>query len=512
MNVSNISLSEYINLIGESCIDSIFQLPQYHALREIVHTGEQRFEPLKIEAGEKILLVPLIVSESTKGFPEYQVPFNSIFPSQGNIEPEDYHQIFQILKTRFPLKIKISSSLKNPDLSNLQKQFHRVKISRQETYVLRLPGNYDDWFNSLDPQVRREIKKAEKLGIQIKKKRKDGLDNFIFLFYREFFDMPEMLNTWPEIFYRSLFDTMPTDSVYIYEACYEGKTVASSLVIMKGSECFYHSSSYDTQYRQIYANHLIQSFIIRDLIAYGYETYNMGGTNEMVSLAQFKAKFGATPVIYQTAVWKNRWNRLLKFLREKMSLKFKIKKHFFLEKNLVGDEESPKLSVPPGMELYYLQSTEELDKLINEGYELRGLDHRGKRFMKEELARTRLEQKQMVILVFRNKLLVHSRCVATPESVNLIKLMPPISLPPHTAFSWHVNTPPFFRKLGYNNLFTLLEHDILKNKGFNKIYSAVLAGNIPALKTHEKAGFSIKGSFYLLGWKKRKYCLGVPKL
>jgi len=53
MNVSNISLSEYINLIGESCIDSIFQLPQYHALREIVHTGEQRFEPLKIEAGEK---------------------------------------------------------------------------------------------------------------------------------------------------------------------------------------------------------------------------------------------------------------------------------------------------------------------------------------------------------------------------------------------------------------------------------------------------------------------------
>ncbi len=510
MSVTPITLEQYVDLLGVMKLQSAFQLPQYHYIREIVHPGEYCFAPFKIEGNGKVLLVPLIVRERRKGYPEFIVSFNSIASNQPEIEDNDYALIFELLRKRRPFRIKIAASLQNPHPFLQTGNRAKLKISELHTYVLSLPPLFEEWFASLSSNTRNHIRKAEKMGVKVYRRGKEGLENFITLFYERFFDNTTMLNTWSACFFYRLFDVMPPDSVSIYEATLGDKVVASALTLLCSGECFYHSSAYDKNYGQTYANHLIQSRIIEHLIAKGYKRYNIGGTSGIASLSAFKEKFGARRIEYHKGTWKNRRLALRKSIRFPRIHKFSIKKHLFLKKDLKNHNDMPP-RIPPMLEWFPLEQIKDLERLIADGYDLRGKDERGKLFMSEKIARTRLIQKQIVFLAFRAKHLLHSVCCVTQKSISAVNLLPPIPLLQREAFLWHGNTAAFYRKQGYHKLFIQVAERLLEKRGFNRINVAIREDNIPAIKTRARDS-QIIGSFYLLRYKKRCWCIGTRKL
>jgi hypothetical protein len=512
VNVTPINLQQYIDALKSVKLASPFHLPQYHYLRELINPAEYRFTPLKIERNGKTLLIPVIVRERRKGYREFTVPFNSIASNQPTIEESDYLLEFEALRVLRPFQIKIATCLQNPDSFPNEGKSYPFAITRKVTYIVHLPSRYEDWFFSLSSKTRQLTRKAEKEGVTVRKKGKDGLAAFIPLFYRRFSDNPAMLTTWPLCFFDLLFGTMPPGSVFFYEALLEDEVIASTLFLVQGKECFAHSGVFNDKFPHYYANYLIHAQMIRDLIREGYEIYNLGGVAGSHSLAVYKERFNANPVYYYECKWKDRFLSLRNSFRLPKPLrKIKVERLLLMKKDLKNDEiQAP--SIPPAVDWFAIAKEEGLEKLINEGYDLDGRDERGKFFMSEKIAKNRLAQKKTLFLGFWKKILVHSRCGVHCDSLSHARMIPPVPLSANESFLENANTSVFYRKLGYHKLFLMTAAHFLKERGFEKVYGTISQRNVPAVKALTRTGFHPIGTFYLLRWKKRYWCVGTRKL
>jgi GNAT acetyltransferase-like protein len=511
MKITFLNQDEYIKVLDKGFrIYNPFQLPQYHYIREKIHKGEYFFKALRIDSGMKSLLVPVLSREREKGYPEITVYFNSISSSDKKIPDEDYKMIFDVLKKQNPFTIKIAASLENPNPFSAIKS--KIRLSLKKTYVLNLPEDYDTWFSSISSNTRRKIRKAEKIGVKIAKRGKEGLNNFITFFHKQFFENPTMLNEWPEAFFYKLFKLMPDGAVFFYEAELDGKVEAMSLFLLHEGHCFYHSSTHLKSDGNSYANNLLQAALIKDLISSGIKIYNMGGTGGIDELATFKEQFGAKPMEYFTLHWKNRLKNILKSFRFPRLKKLRFDKHFLMKKEL-NIKESPLEEFPPFFECKCIKNDEELKEILSGGYNISGRDIRGKKFMNEKIARFRLEQKQYLYFIFREKMLLSSRCWVRKESLPYVDLIPPMNLEEDEFFTWHGNTTGFYRNMGYYTRFYNIASDYLvKKHGIKRVYSAVKEKNTPAIHMQERAGSEKIASFYLLSWKKKYWCFSFKDL
>lgn len=506
MKVSPIALPEYIEFISQVSMDSIFQYPQYHYIQEPIHPGTIRFEPFKIEEDAKTILVPLVIKEERRGYPEYIVPFNSVISDKPLVE-QDYSLILDTLINRRPFLVRVRASLQNPHPFSEASRLMKLKISKKNTYVIDLPPAFEDWLSTLSSNTRYKMKKrmnrAESMGLSVRERGSEGLDDFLGLFFMRFHDNPEVLRTLPAIFFYQLFRQLPNGSVKIHEVCYKDKTIASWLLIYGAPECFAHSSSFDKEYKDLYAGDLLSAHVIKKLIETGHQTFNLGGTGKSASLSVFKEKTGARQVIYDQAIWKNRWLCFRKSFYFPLSKTFSVKKYFLLKQDLTTPQSTPEL--PRNIEWFLLENIEELERLLSEGYFFKGTDEKGKAFMNESIARTRISERQMLDLAFRNKQLVYTRSIVSAHSLPFVRLLPTMTFTEKEVYSWHANTPVFFRMLGYHKTFTRQVKYILQQKGIEKIYLAIRKDNIPSLKSHLDAGGEIIKSFYIIRWKKKMW-------
>jgi len=515
MKIIPLNVQQYINMISELPLQSVFQIPQYHYLQELIHPGEYRFEPFKMELPGKFLLVPLLTREKEKGFPEYIVPFNSLVSDQP-VTGDDYAILYQELRRRRPFRIRISSSLDLPSPITEANRLGRVKISRSGTYIIDLPQTYEAWLEKLSYtaryKIRKAIRRAEAAGLEIRIKGSEGLDDFLELFYQRFQDQKDVLNTLPALFFHKLFEIMPPGSVQIYEAFYDNKVIAACISLCQNRECFAQSSAFDKEYKDLCASDVIQARMIKDLIEKKFERYNMGGTGDISSLSLFKQKFAASLMEYQQIGWRNPLLGLWKSCPDLLPRSFKIQMHFMMKNELAPLTELSCPELPPLMEWFALENEGELDHLIAQGYNLNGADDKGKLFMSEKIARTRLSEKQILILMFRKKIMVHTRSLVLKKSLPLMDLVPPIPLSEKEVYAWHANATAFFRQLGYHKLSTAIMKDYLKQRGIERIYMAVRENNIPALKAQDTAGSRQIGSFHVIRWRKHFRCIATAKV
>jgi hypothetical protein len=508
MKVSPVTLSEYIEFISQVSLISIFQYPQYHYIQELIHPGRVRLEPFKIEENDRTILVPLVIEEWQRGYPEYIVPFNSVI-SDKPLAEKDYSLILDTLVNRRPFVVRVRASLQNPHPFSEALRLMKLKISKKNTYVIDLPPAFEDWLTTLSAntryKVRKRMNRAESAGLSVRERGAEGLDDFLRLFYIRFHDHPEVVKTLPAVFFHQLFRQMPQGTVKFHEVCYKEKVIVSWLLIYGSPECFAHSSSYDKEYKDLYAGDLLSAHVIKKLIESGRQTFNLGGTGKSDTLSVFKEKAGAREVIYDLAVWKNRWHSFRKSFYFPLSNTFSIKKHFLIKQNLALEQ--PASELPQGIEWFLVEEEKELENLISEDYSLKGQDEKGKTFMNESIARTRLTEKQMLNLVFRNKQLVYTRSLVPARALPFVHLIPSMPLTEKEIFTWHANTPAFFRMLGYHTLFTRHLKHFLKQKGMERFYLSVREDNIPSLKAHKAAGGKIIGFFYVIRWKKKVWCV-----
>jgi len=514
MNVTEISYKEYLALLPEMRVNNTFQIPQIHYLSEYVSPEEYSFRPLLVTEGDTRILVPLLVRERLKGYPEFRVHFHSISANR-ELCPEDYPLVFRALRSRHPYRIHMAASFDHPEPFSAIADTAGIRLEKNISYVVNLPAEFETWMSGLCSQTRRKVKsgfkRVESGEMEIRKCGAEGLEDFLRIFFLRFQDEKDLLNTNPACYFHKLFEILPQGSPMIYQAFYEGKIIAAVLIIRHGRDCFAHSSAYDDEYKNLSPIYFLFGEIVRDLIAEGFQAMNFGGVGAVPSLSVMKERLGGRPFEFDSISWKDRLMEIRKSFHIPPLRSLSLKKMRFLMTDLAaGDYDG--LKMPDNLEMLVLEKTEDADRLIQDGYNLKGADERGKLFMSSEILKQRLAERQMVILVFRSRVLVHCRFLVTKESLPHVEMFPPLPLGRGEAYSWHANTPAFFRKLGYHKIFTMMAYRVMKARGFKTIYAAVKDDNTPALKAHSKSGSVHVGDFYHLRWKKRNWCFGLKKI
>lgn len=509
MKILPISLDEYIELMQGQKLSSVFQNPQYQLLQTFSNPAEYRLMPLKIESDTECILVPIIVRERLKGFPEFRVHVDSII-SNRELTELTYRTTMAALRNMKPYRVTMESSIFTP--SPFQKKDGTIR--KKTSYVINLPPDFEGWLASLShdtrSKIRRVIRKSEELGVSVRKRELDGLEDFLALFYERFRKEPEMLTSLPAVYFESLFKFLPKDSVCIYDAFYGREPIATLLVVRIAPDCFAHSTAFNREYSHLKAIELLFATCIKDLIADGFQTMNLGGIGKVKSLSQIKLNLGARPIEFQTASWKNR------FLEIKKSFHLTPLKKISLEKMhcfyLDLTKEIPPVSVPTNLEYFLIRDEKGYWQTIRDDYDMRGIDEKGKEFMNEDIALARLAEGQTVFLAFRNKMLVYSQVWAFHSSRPQAELIPPMTLAQDEAYLWHANTNAFFRRLGYHKIFAAEINRILKERNIRRLFISIRADNTPSLKAANAAGFEKIGSFYLFRFRKRSWSIGLSEI
>lgn len=165
--------------------------------------------------------------------------------------------------------------------------------------VLNLTSVADIW-KSMPKKTRNSIKSAEKHNIQI---FKSDSENDIIKFSclhdkmwdRKNLELKKSIEYW-----LSLWKIFKEDNNYmeLYLALYNGEIISGTIVYKCNKKALYAHNASKHEYRNLNSNSLVQWQIIKDLIAEGYKTYEMGEISlnskdkQSSGIAHFKMSFG----------------------------------------------------------------------------------------------------------------------------------------------------------------------------------------------------------------------------
>ncbi|EKE20303.1 MAG: methicillin resistance protein [uncultured bacterium] len=110
----------------------------------------------------------------------------------------------------------------------------------------------------------------------------------------------------PEEYYRKMIEALPENMLKIYSAEFEGKIIASSLVIFFGETATYAHGASSNENRNVMAPFLIQWQAILDAKKAGFKVYDFGGVktnsndNSWAGITQFKLGFSPNtkPIVF----------------------------------------------------------------------------------------------------------------------------------------------------------------------------------------------------------------------
>jgi lipid II:glycine glycyltransferase (peptidoglycan interpeptide bridge formation enzyme) len=168
------------------------------------------------------------------------------------------------------------------------------------------PRTEDDVLKGMNQQWRRNIKKADKLGVEVEHGTPSDLKAFHELYAhtagRDHFT-PRPLS-----YFETMFEALGTeepDRIRLYLARHEGDLVASTIWIRVGAHTWYSYGASSTEKRDVRGSNAIQWQMIRDSLAAGAHVYDLRGITDTldsddshVGLIQFKVGTGGEAVEY----------------------------------------------------------------------------------------------------------------------------------------------------------------------------------------------------------------------
>ncbi len=191
----------------------------------------------------------------------------------------------------------------------------------QPQFVFQIPltdRSPDDVLAGMNQLWRRNIKKADKLGVVVSRGSTDDLDAFHALYVetarRDGFT-PRPLSYFDQMF-RALLEEDP-DRIRLYLASHEGDLVAATTLVKVGRHTWYSYGASSTAKREVRGSNAIQWRMIRDSIDAGVDVYDLRGITETldpddphIGLIQFKVGTGGQAVEY-VGEWDLPLNRLM---------------------------------------------------------------------------------------------------------------------------------------------------------------------------------------------------------
>ena len=159
----------------------------------------------------------------------------------------------------------------------------------------------------MNQQWRRNIKKADKAGVEVTRGRaptdlKAFHDLYVHTAERDHFT-PR-----PLAYFQTMFDALGAedpDRIRLYLAHHEGDLVAATIAIRVGAHAWYSYGASSTEKRDVRGSNAVQWAMIRDALAAGADVYDLRGITDTldaddphVGLIQFKVGTGGEAVEY----------------------------------------------------------------------------------------------------------------------------------------------------------------------------------------------------------------------
>lgn len=178
-------------------------------------------------------------------------------------------------------------------------------------HVLKLDEDFERvWMDQFKSGTRRAVRKAEKSGLDVEC---DTTGKLLPVFYEMLLasferwadraDKPVSVSRWlaqkrdPLSKFQTMAESLgPLCQVWV--AFLNGEPAASLLVLRGNNANYSRGSMYQELAGPTQANALLQKLAIEDACNAGCRWYHMGETGSSSSLAQFKERFGAVPVVH----------------------------------------------------------------------------------------------------------------------------------------------------------------------------------------------------------------------
>jgi len=178
----------------------------------------------------------------------------------------------------------------------------------------------DDLLAGMNQQWRRNIKKAQKMGVEVTIGGRKDIESFVRI-YAETAERDDFTPR-PLSYFERMWDALTAeepDRLVLYLAHHEGDLVAATTMVRVGEHAWYSYGASTTAKRDVRGSNAIQWQMIRDAKAAGATIYDMRGITETldpddshVGLIQFKVGTGGEAVEY-LGEWDLPINRALYF-------------------------------------------------------------------------------------------------------------------------------------------------------------------------------------------------------
>jgi vancomycin resistance protein VanK len=191
----------------------------------------------------------------------------------------------------------------------------------QPQYVFQIPlagRSEEDLLAGMNQQWRRNIKKADKAGVQVTQGTSTDLPAFHTLYAET--ASRDHFTPRPLSYFQQMFTAMGTeddDRIRLYLAHHEGELVAATTWVRVGTHTWYSYGASSSAKRDVRGSNAVQWRMIRDALAAGAEIYDLRGITDTLSgddphvgLIQFKVGTGGEAVEY-VGEWDLPLNRLL---------------------------------------------------------------------------------------------------------------------------------------------------------------------------------------------------------
>jgi len=174
----------------------------------------------------------------------------------------------------------------------------RADLVRSDLYVrwlMPLAASPDLLWSSLRKPIQHQIKKAQKLGVQVRiAESREDVEQYYRLHLQtrcKKHGMPAQ----PRQYFYNAWDALATsDKMKVLLAEYEGKVIAGMVLFASGTTVQYAYGASDEQYLQLAPNNLLMWTALSWGSNHGYATLDMGRTScDNEGLMEFKRRWGA---------------------------------------------------------------------------------------------------------------------------------------------------------------------------------------------------------------------------
>jgi vancomycin resistance protein VanK len=179
----------------------------------------------------------------------------------------------------------------------------------QPQYVFQLPlagRSEEDVLAGMNQLWRRNIKKADKAGVEVTQGRSEDLRAFHTLYAET--AQRDHFTPRPLAYFEQMFRAMTAeddDRIRLYLAHHEGDLVAATTWVRVGTHTWYSYGASSTAKREVRGSNAVQWRMIQDAIAAGADVYDLRGITDTlagddphIGLIQFKVGTGGEAVEY----------------------------------------------------------------------------------------------------------------------------------------------------------------------------------------------------------------------